>query len=530
MNEQRSVAEAVAPYQWSRNDPAWIPGADEALIADYDRLKADLDVERQAHDDGYSNLPVASDVEMNEAQLRIRNVAVQKIGQLYAFLSNELGMAAGHMIGDAERLDLRNQELEAETAFRRALLGDAQLKRASETLAAAEQALKHFTARNRLLRPPHYAESLWLAGSVLVALTLVESFLNGFIFKDVNEGGWSGGVLLAMGISLINVTLGLIAGAVGWRLIGHRFILPRVVGWTVTLCISATAAIWNVFVAHYRELAEQLIKTMSSSQIPFDASGSWAGAAEDLFANAWRHMLGTGWFNFESIWCWLLLAVGIVVFLLACLKGWSDLDRYWDYRKFDIARRYAEIDLENECSQVLGATFAHLDACLQACRHTWREIERQAARSEAVADLAEQRSAEVADLAALWIGDTNRLLKFYREENEKVRASDVGVPPYWASYPTPEQYRNLLVENAEGGAKNLNLASKHLEAIRDKRQTAAQIVAANKTAFAQFERFVIDLKKSAPERVKELRNAATERAKGVVADRIHHELEIETAV
>jgi hypothetical protein len=62
-----------------------------------------------------------------------------------------------------------------------------------------------------------------------------------------------------------------------------------------------------------------------------------------------------------------------------------------------------------------------------------------------------------------------------------------------------------------------------LEAIRRKRQALAQIVSSNKEAFARFERYVIDLKRSAPGKIKELRNAARELAKGVVAERVHRE-------
>lgn len=533
-DEQQPAGTAASANRRTKGNPAWIPGIDEQLIARFDRLKSELGVEKQAHDDGFRNLPASDDVEMNEMQLRIRDTAVQKIALLYTFLSNQLGIVIGNLIDDGDRLDLSNRKLEVDAVFGRALLeGSRQLVRTGEELAAAEQGLKYFVARNQLSRPPHYVESLWLVGTSLFALLVIESFLNGYILKDISERGWSGGVALAMIISAVNVMLGVVGGAVGWRLVGHRFALPKTIGWVFTLSTLAAAATWNVLIAHYRQLAEESIRNLSAQGSIFDSATSWdtatatagiepsTNAASDLFRGAWQHMQEAGWLNLDAVWSWILLAVGGVVFLCACLKGWNDLDRYWDYRKFDLRRRNVEDDFELECIQATDVIAARLDDCLKQCRTSVQQIEAQAAENEIVIDLAEQRKVEVLNSETDWMNEANRLLRFYREENRKVCSN--SVPQYWNSYPTVAEYRELLARSAEGGAGILERVNMQLATIRRKRKMIPEIVAANKAALAQLEGFIINLKAKVPGKVKELRTAAREQAARIVADRVYTE-------
>src|SRR4051812_14281074 len=107
----------AAPYEWRTYDPVWIPPLDASLEPDHEQLKAEFDVERQAHDDGFRDRPHSTEREMNETQLRIHDFAVENIGKLFASLSHRLAIAAHHMVGEAAPLDLRNKELEAETVF-----------------------------------------------------------------------------------------------------------------------------------------------------------------------------------------------------------------------------------------------------------------------------------------------------------------------------------------------------------------------------------------------------------------------------
>jgi hypothetical protein len=285
--------------------------------------------------------------------------------------------------------------------------------------------------------------------------------------------------------------------------------------------------VWNVLVAHYRQLAEELIRKMSAGSSIFDSPAIGAAdaasidASQKLFLNAWRHMQQMGWLHLDSLWCWLLLGIGILIFLLACFKSWNDLDRYWDYRRFDLKRKNAEDDFENECIEVMNLTLANLDDCLQDCRRSLKDLERRSFKSEAIADLAEQRAAEVANTVAQWAHESKRLLKFYRDENRKVRDASMAVPPYWSSYPTVEEYRNLLVIRADGGEGNVELADRHLETIRHRREVQAFLRKANQEAFAELERFIHNLRVSVPTKVRELRKVARDQAQTSLAGRVN---------
>jgi hypothetical protein len=512
--KQIPIGTFTAADRWTKNHPAWIPEIDDGLIARYERLKKDLGIEKAAHRDGHDNVPAASETDLNETQLRIRDTAVEKISLLNAFLSDQLGIAAKNMLGKADRLDFANRELEATTTFNRALTENARLKRASEELSAAEQGLRYFVAEHHLSRAPHYVESSWLFAAIIFALLVVESLANGYILKEVSEGGWTGGVLLAMGISSVNVLLGIFGGMVGWRLIAYRHPIGKTIGWTVTVATLVGASIWNVFVAHYRQVAEAVARAGSQSTSLFDDPG------QNLFVDAWRHMQEAGWLGLDSIWAWLLLVLGLAVFFTTGYKAWNDFDRYWDYRKYDLKRKKAEDDFEEECEKVMDEALRRVDEIFATCRKQAAEMMARAATSEHVADLAEQRLVEVADSNEQWIGEANRLLRFYRDENQKVRNPSLGVPAYWDRYPTQDEYQKLLARTASGGPRNAELINAQIATLRQKRAQIQGIVQANAAALSQFEKFAIGLKATAPDRVRELRSGARTQAERIVHERI----------
>jgi hypothetical protein len=528
------TAVIVSAYRRIRNNRRCIPEVPPGLIVDYDDDKSEFMLGEQAQGDGFHGLPGADEVEMNEAQLQMRDKAVQRIGELYAFLAHELGAAARSM-SDAEPLNLRNKELEAETALRCALLHDAQLKRASEKLAAAEQGLGYFVTRHDLQRPPAYTESLWLVAMTLAMPFIVGLIVASYVFIYIDGADANSSIVFAAIACLVNIGLGTIGGGVGWRLAEHRFVAPMLLGWIVTLSSTAAMLIWNFCIAHYSALVQSQLPSLdqpllASAELTHTSASiatlAWTAVPQDLFSRAWQHAQQTGWTHI-SLWAWLLLATGIAVFLMACMHAWTELDRYWDYREFDMRRRLAERNVEEEYLHLVNSAESRLDACLRECKATQLEIERQAAMDCEIADAAEQRTAEVSSYASQWIIESNRLLKHYRTRNTEGRRN-LPVPGYWKHFPTPQEYRELLTSNPQRDAGHLELASEHLQVIRRKREAASQLVNDTSAAYGKFERFIVDLKASIPAKVRELRNAARKQSDTVVAARIHHESEIAT--
>ena len=73
--------------------------------------------------------------------------------------------------------------------------------------------LSEFKQANRINRPAKVTISPNLFFMILIVVVLVESLINGAFFKDLVLGGAAQGVLIAFGISVINVAMGLFLAA-----------------------------------------------------------------------------------------------------------------------------------------------------------------------------------------------------------------------------------------------------------------------------------------------------------------------------
>jgi hypothetical protein len=529
----KEIGGFTSAYTWTKTDPAWIPELDDRLIARFEKLKSELKVEKRAYDDAAANSPKTTDTDLNATQMQIRDHAVQKVAMLFAFLSQQLGVALQNMASASDKLSFADDARKASTDFDNALSEDSALKSASDNLVKAEIGLRHFAATHHRTAPAHYRSSPLLFWAVIIGFLVLESVLNGFILQSISAGGFAGGVILALGISAVNVGTGVIGGAVGWRLLGHRYWFPKIIGIIVTIVTLFGAVFWNFLVAHYRQLAEAAMETgatdpaifdpFATAAEPTDAVAPAVATESNLFGDALVQMNEQGWFSLHSMMAWLLLAVGLIVFLLACREGWDDMaDRYWDYRKHDLKKVRADEEFERRCDQAIASASLKLDQSVSNCKAKVAAVEAKCAKSVALADLAEQRTVEVLNSEAHWIAEGNRLLAYYRECNDKVRHETNPAPRYWVQYPAPDDYRRFLAQEEGGeGSRNVELANSQLAEIRARRDLLEDIVSSNRNALALLEDEVRKLKASVPDRGKQLRKEAKDRAKKDVEAFLH---------
>ncbi len=510
----QQVGGFTSPHQWTKTDPAWIPELDDRMVARYEKLKTELKVEKRAFDDAAANSPQPDDADLNATQMQIRDHAVNKVSMLFAFLSEQLGLAVQNLAGEGDKLNFAEEAKKAETDFDNALSENPALKDASDKLVKAETALKYFAARNKRMKPADYHSTPLLFWATLFGLLVVESIANGVILQDISPGGFSGGIMLAMMISAVNVVSGVIGGAVGWRLLGHVNWFAKIIGIVFTVATLVGAVFWNFLVAHYRQLAEESVhSTATDTSIfdPFAAIGAPAaeGAAgpvseTNLFGSALSHMQVNGWFALDSIWAWGLLGVGFIIFLIACKEGWEDLaDPYWGYRKVDVKKQRANKEFEEECEHAIASASLKLDDAVARCGKSVDAVEAKCSKSVAIADLAEQRTVEVLNSEAHWVAECNQLLRFYRESNDRVRHETLPPPAYWSRYPTPEDYRQFLAQGS-GGSLNIELANKQLDEVRSRRKALDALVEHNRRSRAELDESVRALKASIADRGKTL--------------------------
>jgi hypothetical protein len=352
-------------------------------------------------------------------------------------------------------------------------------------LLEAERQLKHFRARHKLTRPAHYWTNPFLFPALLLFITLCESLANAGVLQEISSQGFLGGYVFAFLISVVNVGVGFFGGCIGWRLLGWRFWpIKYFIGGTVTTATLLFAVFWNFVVAHFREVAV----AAAHSQGDLDLS--------ILAQQTQQHILDHGLSGLDLI-SWLLLAIGFLTFTFAAFKSWDGIgDRYWDYKKIDKAYKDANDELDEEFATFEAELTDRLDllsnnvsAAKEAARH-------HILRASALADLAEQRYQEVRASQLAWVNEGNRLLQLYREENEKVRNVEVGLPTYWNNYPKLHDY--FVMEDASQLPASIGLPTlpdpEPLTNIRLHRKALAAIAENNDHAVNEVQRYIASIK------------------------------------
>jgi hypothetical protein len=484
--------------------PVWIPELSSDVKADFSRLTKELRLLEIAQDEGRRNAPPPGDADLNGTQLRIVGRIAQGLRVLNAFLAEHLGEA----VATAQRrlpeaLDADHARAEIDDRIASALA-----ERQSDLVALREQELEtqrdlnYFRRRHDLHRAASYRESTLFVFAILVGMFVVESFANAFLLRRISEQGWVGGVALAAVISLINLGLGIIGGGVGWRLIGHRFPLQRAIGWSVSAAALILAFFWNIFAAHFREVAELAVDS--------DAGPTLAGHALDAMA----HIKAHGLFGLSTILSWGLFALGLLVHLVASREAWDDMaDRYWDYRRYDRAYRMARADYEDAVAEAKAAADEEAREVLSDLEDRFSPQTMQRDRLSALAELGARRLAEGRDADAEWIRQGAALLKAYRDENAHVRSEPA--PSYFASYPDADVYRRSpegvsAADQREADSRGLIQLQAQLQ---EAAQTAADVQARNALALTALRSHVVETIAGLSARIDSLR-AAIDREAG----------------
>ena len=483
----------------------WIPelGADQR--ADFVRLKRELRVLETAQDDGRRNQPPTSASAPTGAELQIIGRVAQGLRDVNAFLASALGEASAQA-GRRVPGELTPEHARAEIDSR---IGHVLSERRTDLVALREEELEtqrdlnYFRRRHELHRAASYRESTLLPFAILVGAFVLESFANAFLLRRISEQGWVGGVVLAAVISLVNISLGVFGGGVGWRLVGHRFPLQKAVGWAVSIAALVLAFFWNIYAAHFREVAEQAVNSGTTATL--------ANHAVDALADIKAH----GILGLTSLFSWGLFALGLLVHLAASREAWDDMaDRYWDYRRYDRAYRTARLDYEDTVADAKAAAVEASREVLSELEGAYAPHTQDRDRLLALAELAQRRLAEGRDAEAEWVRQGGALIKAYRDENAQVRSDPA--PDYFALHVEPDTYRHGIAGAVPAAAAELEASRGNAERaevqIRRDAAAAARIHAANQSALAGLKAYVTEAADGLQARIDGLKTAVDREA------------------
>lgn len=150
---------------------------------------------------------------------------------------------------------------------------------------------------------------------ILLSLLLFETLVNSAIFAGISAQGLIGGWVTAVMISVVNILMGLVFGmlVVRYALFWDDWRRYALIGGGVFLILCA--AFFNLYVAHFREVAEQALIANASGEIALSRS------LAPQFGDAWPHFLQNP-LNLGTV-------LGVALFVIGlCIFGWATYEGY----------------------------------------------------------------------------------------------------------------------------------------------------------------------------------------------------------
>ncbi len=314
---------------------------------------------------------------------------------------------------------------------------------AKESHSAAIVELQTFRARHGDQigdRTPDIKKNVEQAIAILLFIVLLEGAFNALLFKDAQASGLLGGLLIAFGVSAINVLVGVTTGFFGLRYLNHPAIWAKALGGLVAAAGIASGIFLSFFIAHFRDAVELGIvsATAAGTLAEFSMFDIAPGAViTSMFPNP---------FGFHSFVALALLVLGLTVFALAVYEGYDRIsDRYPGYgrvwrkeRQAYERRQQVREGLRDDLSEYFSACRFWFETQLSRHVAAKREIEKAMNLLETRRDLA----IAIASRAA----DQERSLKVaYRQAHRRQRnalrdklGEQAAVPAYFDEILTPQ--------------------------------------------------------------------------------------------
>jgi hypothetical protein len=156
-----------------------------------------------------------------------------------------------------------------------------------------EQELDNFRASNKLTRGCRIPEGHITHIRIVLLVLLVDTLANGYLLSSQDEFGWLGGMLQAIIVAGLNVSLGFAAGRIALPNIVHQSMLRRIGGLAVLAIILCLILGLNLSFAHYRDLSvlgtanpgeRALSDVLTTPMVLHDVKSWWLACIGVLFA------------------------------------------------------------------------------------------------------------------------------------------------------------------------------------------------------------------------------------------------------
>ena len=302
----------------------------------------------------------------------------------------------------------------------------APLYQAKENEARALKHLRWFQQKHGLhYRAASYPQSPLYHFAIVAALALVEWVSLAAFYAEGSDFGLVGGVLIAMTLSIVNISLAILSGCL-LRYVNHRSTRRKALALTGVAFLYACFLLVTLAAAHYRVATNDIAQAQSGvpalGAAPLPAQGpadldQWRAARL-----AWQRFAHNP-VGFDDVFSWILVVLAVIFGVFASYKGYRIDDPYPGYGELD-----REVNARRTAYEAAKTDYCHrvdqvFDRILKEQAHLFSEVKSNIEYyQQLVSQSSDQRRTFMHDTAELQDA-CNILLKRYRQTNARARTS-----------------------------------------------------------------------------------------------------------
>ena len=229
---------------------------------DEDKIADILKLDETAKKDGEKDLPGSLAAELSGFERKILNEVQKHHTKIRTDVQRDRAVREKELAEHSTRLmdaaivpqaKARLQELQLDIDNQKR-----ELSRARKELDGSEIMLERFTTPRNIVDAPSATTHWFLSIVILIVLVFVEALANMIFFAEGNELGLLGGVIIASGISALNVFGFFALGYFGVRYKNCNIIWQKISGFLVLALSLVALLVFHSVVAFYRQIRAEM--------------------------------------------------------------------------------------------------------------------------------------------------------------------------------------------------------------------------------------------------------------------------------
>lgn len=415
----------------------------------------------KGHDEAALNRPASDSLRMDLHEVGLQTDAQKCLAAEQMFFDTALTEAARAVAEIQQKtiaLQMSAEQLLSDSSLLSTIEADMAADRQGLVTSAgdrmrAEVDWRHFRAINNIQSQASYPESQTWHYALIALLALVETCINAFFYE--NSAGLLGGVVIAFGVSIVNMFGALFLG-MGWRNKNLAAIDKRVIGWLCFVLFVVLSIYCNALFSSFRAEYQLLIDPTDTLQVR-QAFTLATGEAKKVFLID---------MHFADLMSFILFGVGFILSCLAFYKGYTSDDKYPEHgRKDRLVKKMQIIEIEKQdlLRQKVKEFLLRRRAEVQAIVNEPSQLSSRA--SMRISEL--QGAAASANSQSRAVQrDFQLVLGAYRDANAAVRAT--ATPAYFKE--VPDLTAHVSCAAAEETIKGLTAIREEVHSLRDRLQ------------------------------------------------------------